>query len=69
MPRLKWILFRVLQAERSARRAGVLQVATLNMVAAGSLLNLGITLSGQGASGLATASFVGAGLHPMFPSL
>jgi hypothetical protein len=41
----------VLEAERAARRAGVLQIATLQAVAAAGLLNLGaeLALAGRGA--------------------
>eukprot|EP00898_Chlorokybus_atmophyticus_P003527 jgi/Chlat1/4175/Chrsp27S04234 len=36
---------RVLESERASRRSGILQMATLNTVAAGSLLNAGVTLA------------------------
>ena len=51
----------MLQAERADRRAGVLQTVTINSVAAAALLNIGVTLNGQGAGGPATSSFLAAG--------
>lgn len=53
---------RVLEAERAARRASVLQMATVHAVATGTLLNLGVSLSGQGLTPFATTSFVGSGV-------
>lgn len=53
---------RVLEAERAARRAGVMQGATINTVAAGTLLNVGVTLTTQGAVGPGTLCFLLAGV-------
>ncbi|KAI5055059.1 hypothetical protein GOP47_0030204 [Adiantum capillus-veneris] len=53
---------RVLEAERAARRASVLQTATVYAVAAGTFLNLGVSLTGQGLSPFATPSFIGSGV-------
>lgn len=53
---------RVLEAERAARRASILQMATVHTVAAGTLLNVGVSLSGQGFNTLATTSFCGSGV-------
>lgn len=52
---------RVLEAERAARRAGVLHVVTLNAVAAASLLNMGVSLTTAGIDGPATGCFLLAG--------
>lgn len=49
---------RVLEAERAARRSGILQMATLNTVAAVGLLNIGVTLATNGATTPANAAFV-----------
>lgn len=46
---------RVLEAERAARRSGVMQVATLNAVGSIGLMNLGTTLALQGGGGGAAA--------------
>eukprot|EP01018_Ginkgo_biloba_P023121 Gb_15048 [translate_table: standard] len=51
---------RVLEAERAARRASVLQMATIYTVLGGSLLNVGITLTAQGMDNFATGSYIGA---------
>ncbi|GJP56458.1 hypothetical protein CLOM_g15528 [Closterium sp. NIES-68] len=53
---------RVLEAERAARRAGIMQVATLNTVAAASLLNMGVSLTTAAIDGPATACFCFAGV-------
>lgn len=53
---------RVLEAERAARRASLLQTATVYAVAAGTLLNVGVSLTGQGLSPFATPSFIGSGV-------
>lgn len=53
---------RVLEAERAARRASILQVATMNTVVAASFLNIGVSLNGQGVTGPATTSFIVAGV-------
>ena len=53
----------LLQAERAARRASVLQMATVQAVMAGTLLNVGVSLSGQGLTPYSISSFVGSGIH------
>ncbi|XP_038902224.1 protein ACTIVITY OF BC1 COMPLEX KINASE 7, chloroplastic [Benincasa hispida] len=53
---------RVLESERAARKATILQMATMYTVMVGTLLNLGITLSSQGNQAVASGSFVGAGV-------
>ncbi|KAE8075507.1 hypothetical protein FH972_014217 [Carpinus fangiana] len=52
---------RVLESERAARKATVLQMATMNTILGGTLLNLGVTFSSQGNHVLANGSFIGAG--------
>ncbi|KAL0445068.1 UNVERIFIED_CONTAM: protein ACTIVITY OF BC1 COMPLEX kinase, chloroplastic [Sesamum latifolium] len=49
------------QSERAARKATVLQMATIYTVAGGTLLNLGVTFSNQGSEVIANGSFVAAG--------
>jgi hypothetical protein len=49
---------RVLEAERAARRSGILQLATMNTVAAVGLLNIGVTLAMNGTTAPANAAFV-----------
>ncbi|KAH9606642.1 hypothetical protein KSS87_013078 [Heliosperma pusillum] len=53
---------RVLESERAARKATVLQMATMYTVLGGTLLNLGVTFSGQGSQIVANGSFIGAGV-------
>ncbi|XP_062152427.1 protein ACTIVITY OF BC1 COMPLEX KINASE 7, chloroplastic-like isoform X2 [Alnus glutinosa] len=53
---------RVLESERAARKATILQMATMYTVLGGTLLNLGVTFSGQGSQVIANGSFIGAGL-------
>ncbi|KAK4751078.1 hypothetical protein SAY87_004560 [Trapa incisa] len=53
---------RVLEAERAARKATILQMATMYTVLGGTLLNLGVSLSSQGNQFIANGSFVGAGV-------
>ncbi|KAA8524877.1 hypothetical protein F0562_011300 [Nyssa sinensis] len=53
---------RVLESERAARKATVLQMATMYTVLGGTLLNLGVTLSNQGNQVIANGSFIGAGV-------
>eukprot|EP00850_Spirogloea_muscicola_P018201 SM000164S02263 [mRNA] locus=s164:175492:181328:- [translate_table: standard] len=53
---------RVQEAERAARRAGILQVVTINTIGACTLLNLGVTFSTQGLTAPATGCFVLAGI-------
>jgi len=51
----------ICQSERAARKATILQMATMYSVLGGTLLNLGITLSSQGNPAFANGSFLGAG--------
>ncbi|CAI9090022.1 OLC1v1024705C1 [Oldenlandia corymbosa var. corymbosa] len=53
---------RVLESERAARKATILQMATMYTVLGGTLLNLGVTFSNQGSPVIANGSFVGAGV-------
>ncbi|PIM97412.1 putative unusual protein kinase [Handroanthus impetiginosus] len=53
---------RVLESERAARKATILQMATMYTVFGGTLLNLGVTLSSQGSQVIANGSFVAAGV-------
>ncbi|CAL9063117.1 unnamed protein product [Musa banksii] len=53
---------RVLESERSARRASVLQMATMCLALSGTLLNVGVTLGSQGHQAIANGSFIGAGI-------
>ncbi|KAL1812977.1 hypothetical protein ACET3Z_023042 [Daucus carota] len=53
---------RVLESERAAQKATILQMATLYTVLGGTLLNLGVTLSSQGNLAIANGSYVGAGV-------
>lgn len=53
---------RVLESERAARKANILQMATIYTVFGGTLLNLGITLGSQGSQFVANGSFLGAGV-------
>ncbi|KAF3443233.1 hypothetical protein FNV43_RR12915 [Rhamnella rubrinervis] len=53
---------RVLESERAARKATILQMATMYTVLGGTLLNLGVTFSSQGSQAIANGSFVGAGV-------
>ncbi|XP_031274519.1 protein ACTIVITY OF BC1 COMPLEX KINASE 7, chloroplastic isoform X1 [Pistacia vera] len=53
---------RVLESERAARKSSILQMATIYTVFGGTLLNLGVTLSGQGSQLFANGSFIGAGV-------
>ncbi|CAJ2668333.1 unnamed protein product [Trifolium pratense] len=53
---------RVLESERAARKATVLQMATMYTVLGGTLLNIGVNLSSQGNQAFANGSFVGAGI-------
>ncbi|PPD71053.1 hypothetical protein GOBAR_DD32067 [Gossypium barbadense] len=52
---------RVLESERAARKATILQMATMYTVLGGTLVNLGVTFSSQGSQIIANGSFVGAG--------
>ncbi|KAJ4975761.1 hypothetical protein NE237_000867 [Protea cynaroides] len=53
---------RVLESERAARKANVLQMATIYTVFGGTLLNIGIVFSSQGSQVIANGSFIGAGV-------
>ncbi|KAI3465543.1 hypothetical protein Pfo_022206 [Paulownia fortunei] len=53
---------RVLESERAARKATILQMATIYTVLWGTLLNLGMTLNNQGSRIIANGSFIGAGV-------
>lgn len=53
---------RVLESERAARKATVLQMATMYTVLGGTLLNVGVTLNNQGSQAIANGSFIGAGI-------
>ncbi|KAJ1383876.1 UbiB domain [Sesbania bispinosa] len=52
---------RVLESERAARKATLLQMATMYTVLGGILLNLGVTFSSQGNEAIANGFFIGAG--------
>lgn len=51
----------ICQSERAARKATILQMATMYTVLGGTLLNLGVTFSSQGNGAIANGSFIGAG--------
>ncbi|KAK9014768.1 hypothetical protein V6N11_005909 [Hibiscus sabdariffa] len=53
---------RVLESERAARKATILQMATMYTVLGGTLLNLGVTFSSQGSQIISNGSFIGAGV-------
>ncbi|CAO2814300.1 unnamed protein product [Amaranthus hypochondriacus] len=53
---------RVLESERAARKASVLQMATMYTVLSGTLVNLAVTFSTQGNEIVANGSFIGAGV-------
>ncbi|XP_024967649.1 protein ACTIVITY OF BC1 COMPLEX KINASE 7, chloroplastic-like [Cynara cardunculus var. scolymus] len=53
---------RVLESERAARKATILQMATLYTVIGGTLVNIGVTFSSQGSQLIANGSFVAAGV-------
>ncbi|ESQ49259.1 hypothetical protein EUTSA_v10020179mg [Eutrema salsugineum] len=53
---------RVLESERAARKATILQMATMYTVLGGTLLNIGVTFNNQGSQLIANGSFVGAGI-------
>lgn len=52
---------RVLESERAARKANILQMATMYTVFGGTLLNIGFTMNSQGSQIIANGSFIGAG--------
>lgn len=51
------------QSERAARKATILQMATMYTVLGGTLLNVGVTFSSQGSQAIANGSFIGAGMQ------
>uniref|UniRef100_A0ACD5XQY1 Uncharacterized protein n=1 Tax=Avena sativa TaxID=4498 RepID=A0ACD5XQY1_AVESA len=53
---------RVLESERAARKANILQMATMYTAMSGTLLNIGVTMGSQGNQLVANGSFVGAGV-------
>ncbi|XP_051125490.1 protein ACTIVITY OF BC1 COMPLEX KINASE 7, chloroplastic isoform X2 [Andrographis paniculata] len=53
---------RVLESERAARKATILQMATIYTVSGGTLLNLGVTFSSQGNEAVANGSLIAAGV-------
>lgn len=53
---------RVLESERAAKKANILQMATVYTVLGSTLLNLGVTLSSQGSLAFANGSYVAAGV-------
>ncbi len=62
---------RVLEAERTARRAGVMQVATINSIACLGLLNVGtqLALAGHGAGACLLSGAPALAVCPMHPGL
>lgn len=55
------------KSERAARKATIIQMATLYTALGGTLLNVGVALNGQGNQLIANGSFVGAGIEPLIP--
>ncbi|XP_020246082.1 uncharacterized protein LOC109823976 [Asparagus officinalis] len=53
---------RVLESERAARKATIMQMATIYTALSGTLLNVGVTLGSQGNQVIANGSFIGAGV-------
>lgn len=53
--------FHMHKSERAARKATILQMATLHTVIAGTLVNIGVTFSIQGSQHIARSSFIVAG--------
>ncbi|KAI3753503.1 hypothetical protein L2E82_25557 [Cichorium intybus] len=53
---------RVLESERAARKATIMQMGTLYTVLGGTLVNIGVTLSTQGNQLIANGSFIAAGV-------
>lgn len=56
-----WQIYNIFQSERAARKATILQMATMYTALGGTLLNVGVTLSSQGNQVIANGSFIGAG--------
>lgn len=59
-------LFVLVQSERAARKATILQMATMYTVLGGTLLNIGVTFSNQGGQLIANGSFIGAGMEAVY---
>ncbi|XP_071725997.1 protein ACTIVITY OF BC1 COMPLEX KINASE 7, chloroplastic [Rutidosis leptorrhynchoides] len=53
---------RVLESERAAKKATIMQWATMYTVMGGTLVNIGVTVSTQGSQMIANGSFVAAGI-------
>lgn len=53
---------RVLESERAAKKAIILQMATMYTIIGGTLLNVGVTFNSQGSQMIANGAFVGAGV-------
>ncbi|GKV18251.1 hypothetical protein SLEP1_g28657 [Rubroshorea leprosula] len=53
---------RVMESERAAHKATIMQKATIYAVLGGTLLNLGFTIAYQGSRVIANGSFIGAGV-------
>lgn len=51
----------IFQSERAARKANILQMATMYTVFGGTLLNIGVALNSQGSQIMANGTFIGAG--------
>lgn len=56
---------RVLESERAARKATILQMATIYTALSGALFNVGVTLSSQGNQAVANGAFIGAGVFSL----
>ncbi|XP_020579949.1 uncharacterized protein LOC110024366 isoform X3 [Phalaenopsis equestris] len=56
---------RVLESERAARKATILQMATIYTALGGTLFNVGVNLSGQGNDAFANGAFIGAGIFSL----
>lgn len=56
-----WNCDSILQSERAARKATILQMATMYTVLGGTLLNVGVACSNQGNQTIANGSYIGAG--------
>ncbi|XP_028551767.1 protein ACTIVITY OF BC1 COMPLEX KINASE 7, chloroplastic-like [Dendrobium catenatum] len=56
---------RVLESERAARKATILQMATIYTALGGTLFNVGVNLSSQGNQTIANGAFIGAGVFSL----
>ncbi|KAI0497001.1 hypothetical protein KFK09_023327 [Dendrobium nobile] len=56
---------RVLESERAARKATILQMATIYTALGGTLFNVGVNLSSQGNQTMANGAFIGAGVFSL----